>query len=624
MGCGAMCKIKQDDLDKNYGDTSKHNASFDEDFRAILDGDMSGEEKLIAMAKNDPQGFKRLLENSFGKESKTRTLDNNTRCFRELVNKVKGANEKATKKVPDICIPKEKKELDFFKLDGVIGMGVPTDDEDWPDRGAMQQAIMGMSQEALIGLLKALPCSDELHYFDSVEEGILVGDMSMKGVLPVTTEVWKDLTSDNAMSLLAFWGIGQVFLAGQSNGGYSCDITLLADFAVRPKFEKYGANAVFDKNGKIESIFWSAGACVVKPGEGKKWEHAKWAWKASLGAAVTAVTHLVQLHWIIVNATHVACRQQLGADHPVRRALKVFLYNTGGVNFGSTMSLYPEDSFLHRMSALEYDGLVASINAGDASYKYMTHPEWVASKNLGEDMKAKIPICTDGMKVWDIYRAFFDGYVKLYFPNETDVTNDEELKAYWESINTRGGLGSPYKYGLPDLSRDALVDQMTHHAFQATCWHEFVGAIVHYLTTPEGLATKIVPDVEVMDVQTFFQGLCLIGLTGTRQPTVISDWTHLFLEGEKNEAAKKLHTTFMDQLNKLSKEIDALNEKAETQDLLKAAKSKLGDTTDDKAKRDLEKQIKEYEQLLAKAPKQERDRVVNSFNPKYFECSVSV
>lgn len=576
MGCGIV--VPQKDLDRN-------SASVDvEDFRALLDGDLSGEEKLIKMCNENPEKFKALLKSSFGKDSKTRSLDNNTRCFRELVNKVKSANEKATKKVSAICIPQEKKKLEFYTLEGIQGMGVPLDDEDWPDRSAMQKAIMGMTQSSLIGLLKSMPCEDEISFFDSVEEGIIVGDLTMKDVLPLCTEKFEDLISDDAMSMIAFWGIGQVFLAGKPDGGFECDLTLLDSFAVRPKFERYGARAVFDKAGNIESIFWSHGNCVVKPGEGKKWEHAKWAWKASLGAAVTAVTHLVQLHWIVVNATHVACRQELGANHPVRRALKIFLYNTGGVNFGSTMSLYPKDSFLHRMSALEYDGLVAAINAGDASFKYQTHPEFVKSKNLGPEMEAKIPICVDGIKVWDAYHKFFDGYVRLYYADDKAVTDDKELNAYWACIENRCGLGSPYKYGLPPLSLAALVDQITHHAFQATCWHEFVGAIVHYLTTPEGLATKIIPDVEVMDCQTFFQGLCLIGLTGTKQPAIMSDWTHLFLDDKKKETVA-LHAQLIKDFEDLSEWIEKEN---------------------------------------AKAPCPSRRRKVESFNPKHFECSVSV
>lgn len=266
----------------------------------------------------------------------------------------------------------------------------------------------------------------------------------------------------------------------------------------------------------------------------------------------------------------------------MRLALKVFLYNTGGVNYGSTMSLYPKDSFLHRMSALSYKGLLAAINFGDKDFKYQTHPEYIAAKNLGKEMEDILPMCTDGLKVWNTYRKFFSSYLDLFFKDDKAVTDDEELVSYWDSIQKKGRHGSPFEYGLPALSKASLADQMTHHAFYATCWHEFCGAIVHYLTTPEGLATKIYPGKEVMDAQTFIQGLCLIALTGTKQPRIMGDWKHLL-----PDEAHPLHTQLLADLKALSEEIEATN-------------------------------------ATAKLENPKRRRAVSSFNPIHFECSVSV
>merc|ERR1719491_1926064 len=122
-------------------------------------------------------------------------------------------------------------------------MGVPNDDEDWPDRLWMHQHFLGMSQSALIGFLKNLPCKDEIHFFDSLEQGIMLGVKTMKDVLPVATETFPDLVSDDAMSLIAFWGLGQVFLQGKGSkdkpkDGFQCDVSFLFDFPVRDGFEK--------------------------------------------------------------------------------------------------------------------------------------------------------------------------------------------------------------------------------------------------------------------------------------------------------------------------------------------------------------------------------------------------
>jgi len=555
----------------------------------ILDYGHTGQAKLRALSDKE---FAALTESALA-NPKTKFLDANTKLFRELVSKVNKVNKIKVKTIENICQPKDKAKLEFFALDGIPGMQVPVDDEDWPDKGMMEKHITGIAKGTLLEFLQRLPCSDVPTYFDSIEEGILLGEMAMDDVLPLASERFPDLVSDNAMGLIAFWGIGAIFLEAspQNNPqaalqpgkstGFDVDLSFLAGLECRPNFEGYGAKAHFSPDQKIESIFWCHGQKEYVPGD-EGWEHAKWAWKATLGAATTAVTHLVQLHWIVVNATHVACRQELAAQHPVRMALKVFLYNTGGVNYGSTMSLYPENSFLHRMSALSYDGLTQAILFGDSTFLYETHPEFIARKKLGPEMEDLLPVAKDGLKVWWAYHRFFKDYMSLYYADDNAVTSDPDLIAYWDSIENRGGHGSPFKYGLPPLSLAALIDQMCHHAFYSTCWHEFVGALVHYLTTPEGLATKIVEGKEVMDSQTFIQGLCLIALTGTRQPQVMSNWKHLL-----PEKAHKLHDQLMADFEKIATDIEELNKNANDSNPA-------------------------------------RRRQCNSFNPRTFECSVSV
>lgn len=578
MGCGAQKQQRKYSLQESK-------TSFETDI-----GERShytGKSKFLNMSQEDYDSLTRA-------SSLTSRVDTNTRLFRQLVNKVHAAHKKKAKKMQDISLPKEKRKLEFFTLECVPGMAVPTDDEDWPDKGVMQEHFSGMATTVLLEMLKSLPIEDKPEFFGSVEEGIFLGYEEFKDVLPKPAEAWPDLVSDDAMSLIAFWGLGQLYLTGKPGedgkpAGFEVDLTFLSGLETRPHFERYGAKASFGQDYKIESIYWSHGDETLRPptsGDSnpaavKKWEHAKWAWKASLGASATSATHLVQLHWIVVNATHVACRQELSHEHPVRKALKVFLYNTGGVNFGSTMSLYPEHSFLHRMSALTYNGLIAAMNFADKEFKYETHPEYIRRKNLGKDYEAISPMCADGLLVWGAFHKFFTDYIHEFYPDDQSVTNDEELPKYWLSINTKGGHGTPHKYGLPELSKKNLVNQMTHHAFWATCWHEFVGDIVQYLTTPEGLATKIVEGRETMDVQTFVQGLCLISLTGTRQPELLEDFSHLLPEGRAREFQKELSA----ELQRIADVIDAKNKTV---------------------------------------PCETRRREANAFNPRCFACSVSV
>jgi len=304
-------------------------------------------------------------------------------------------------------------------------------------------------------------------------------------------------------------------------------------------------------------------------------------WKATLGMALTGTTHLAQVHWVVANAAHIGCREKLGQDHPIRKVLKVFLFNTGAVNYASTSKLFPKDSFLQRVSSLTNEGLVNLIQDSVCSFKYETYPDFIAAKSLGPAL-CHLPLVADALPVWEAFHAFFKGYVDVFYADDAAVAADSELGEYWACVETRGDPESPLKYGLPALTRAALVDHLAHHAFTVTAWHELVGGLVPYVTTPTGMPAKVRPGTEVMDVQTFVHGLCIAGLTGLRQPQLLGDWTHLM--PERPAAARHLHGVLMKTLQGISAEIDARN---------------------------------------ASAPCATRRRRVDSFNPRTFECSVS-
>merc|ERR1719350_1084074 len=97
---------------------------------------------------------------------------------------------------------------------------------------------------------------------------------------------------------------------------------------VRPAFEKYGAAAYFN-DGKICGI--KRGGEFLIPDGSDGWEHAKFAWRASLITYVTAVDHLVTTHLISSNAINTSLRE-MPAAHPVRRVLHVNIFGASAIN----------------------------------------------------------------------------------------------------------------------------------------------------------------------------------------------------------------------------------------------------------------------------------------------------
>ena len=108
-------------------------------------------------------------------------------------------------------------------------------------------------------------------------------------------------------------------------------------------------------------------------------------------------------HFTIANCAHIAVRTSLNADHPIRRVLKVFLFNTGQVNMGGFHFLTEKNMLLDRMSGLSYEGLTLAFRAGYEGFKYTTFPDFLDAKHLEEEVKARIPLYTDALLIWNAY-----------------------------------------------------------------------------------------------------------------------------------------------------------------------------------------------------------------------------
>lgn len=394
--------------------------------------------------------------------------------------------------------------------------------------------------------------------------------------MPTPNVVWDDLESDEAISKLAYYGLGQVVLVADPSGDHMIDLSHLAsdNYEVRPGFERYGATARF-VDRKLKSITWPSRSCTnkeVSPGD-SDWEHAKFVFKASLNAEITMKYHLAQTHMVVVNGTHVCVRKHLSPDHPIRRILKVHLFRTGMINFTGTKVLLPEDNFMERGFAFNREGYIETLRAGAEAYRVLTFPEFVKSKRLSEDVAASLPMVQDGTDVWGAFHQYFTSYVSLYYADDGEVCADRygtgcELMEYWVGWQKRGQLSDVREcYRLPPLSKAALIDHLTLHTFMSTAWHELVGSLSEYLTLLTGLPPKIRPEKEVpfkgiTDVQSYIQGNSILALTGFRMPQLLDKggqdengcpkrWKHLLLPDEHLESAKSL----VDQLCKDLEEI---------------------------------------------------------------------
>merc|ERR1712048_1196569 len=444
-------------------------------------------------------------------------------------------------------------------------------------------------------------------WFDTELEGVITYEALMAPFAPLPNTTRQDLTSDKAISLIAFGGVGQHFLVGResplvretiesycvpADAQYLIDFTYMEKYAVRERMAKYGSIACFNGQKELTHGYvshwqeWVARPCEHPSSEdaarlARRWEHAKFVVKACMGTGMTLKDHLMNAHWIVSNCASIALRSCLERDHPVRRLMHMFIFRSPSVNLAASKSLMPEHLYVHRASGFSYEGLAQAIEDSAQSWKYQPFPEFIEEKCLG-DIEKDLPLIQDGIEYWNVLYEFTTAYLSIYYKDSKDVESDQEINDLWEVLESmpagpealRGeGVAPGFGYKLPDLAGgkgafENIVNYCCHVMFWVTANHELLGSVIEYFTTPMGLTTKIYDesfqdessvskigaDGQVMaDVQTFLQDLSVISLTGYRQPPLICNWARLMHIQPKDEQKWKQLTLDAQQVSRLDR-----------------------------------------------------------------------
>ena len=73
--------------------------------------------------------------------------------------------------------------------------------------------------------------------------------------MPKPNDEVYDIESDEALSRIAFFGIGQIYLkAGSEEQTYEIDLSFMKDLEPREGYERMGAKAIFDNEMNVLKI----------------------------------------------------------------------------------------------------------------------------------------------------------------------------------------------------------------------------------------------------------------------------------------------------------------------------------------------------------------------------------
>jgi len=499
-----------------------------------------GQEILQKLTPEERKELNEVLEH----DSKFKLVDRNTRWFLKTVAVlVDPTKQRSSLEIKPDAIEKHI----FEKWSGPLG-GIKfiMDDEDKEQPGAIK-ALLKFLFFSTTQTFELDETASQLVWFENDQEATVTMETTVGRYLPAQFNTWDNLTTDEGTAVFCISGLGAMYLQAvtpASDAGHvvpegaamEVNLEYLYQYETRATWIRYGHTAYLSAPAREDAVtacsliaIWCCQQQrLVRPGD-DLWEHAKLAFRSSVGFSVTAKDHLMQLHWMRANGLHTSARETLSVDHPLRRLLKQYYYGTASINMSSKDMLMPLHQFAHRTFALSDEGWLSYFSDLFKHWKYETFPDSIAKRGLPEKFVKQWPVAVEGLALWHTFEAHVSDYLKIFYEGpdlDAAVNADADIVAFWNHFETDSISNAPWQ--LPTLTFSALVHLLTDLVWWVTAGHEFVGSIVECITPPRGLPAKVIDGQTDVDAQSYAQALVIIALTGIRQPPLMGDWTHIF------------------------------------------------------------------------------------------------
>lgn len=428
------------------------------------------------------------------------------------------------------------------------------------------------------------PMKDTATYTHSndVLRGVKLGEGQAQ---PKSYNTDFDMQSDESFSRVFFYGMGATLLAAQDDaiitpsdlGPFMVDIPL-QEQAVRRGFRRLGCRIHFGKDQKVTAIYDYAQTKTIKAGE-KGWDQAKWLAKVTTFFIVTAREHLVWTHLIVSNAATRESIVHLPPNHPLRRLLTIFTYRTTEVNTSAFDALVPKHSLFQRSTAFTYPSMKDIF---DSAYVSSNAFEPFPDRKINSALlklvdQGKFPYVSEGIEYYKIVEEFVRDWIAK--AGKENIM-DPQGTAFYEGLRE---ASDGQKYKIPEYEGiDNIVKVVTQIIFTVTAYHELVGNVVDYTAKVDRAGWRIIngSDETTLDVQALMLQAVISASTSIRMPELMSEFPNFFSAGGAPAYEREAWNAF---LGKLSKQSEKVN-KADSM----------------------------------------RDVEFKYFDPKRFECSVSV
>jgi arachidonate 15-lipoxygenase len=202
-----------------------------------------------------------------------------------------------------------------------------------------------------------------------------------------------------------------------------------------------------------------------------------------------AVAHLGDTH-LIVEPMIVAMHRQLAEQHPLYKLLIPHFRFTININDDAIHSLIVPGGVVACNVGIAIESSLALVSKAHQAWRWDEHVPAREFARRGVDRLPVFPFRDDTLLLWPAIRQFVDAYLRLYYRNDQDVRDDNELQGFiWEltapqycGFQGLGGLSATGDAERPWRidSLDYLIEMVTLILYSAGPLH----ASVNYAQYP--------------------------------------------------------------------------------------------------------------------------------------------
>jgi len=395
---------------------------------------------------------------------------------------------------------------------------------------------------------------------------------------PVRTRFTRGKLTDEGLTQLCFYGIGAHRLfrehmpsspTASASGAWVVRTNFLAALPVREGLDSYGGDCYFDydtwrvtkivrrRPGRVGAFPYGQRIeeDTFTP-EHPEWEYAKFVFRSSLFALITLVDHLFAIHLQIGNVVTISSREQLAADHPVRRFLLPYTFHTITVNDNARTNLINPKSmgprnfaFTDRGTALAWAAAPSLTTSGvELKDTFATDPQQHSKLLVDFELyldylKAhgmETPYRVQAKQFWALTKRFVIAYLVHFYPTPEALAKDTQMTNFMMQSIERLTLVTPEH--LPELTPDVLwfytTNLLTRFCYLVTAGHEHVGTVPVYAQDVSFTAFQWPKGERCGTKQTAVTSATLMAFTSSPMPPLLAkqgsetdwknDWTHLF------------------------------------------------------------------------------------------------